>query len=65
MLANRSKGRNKGGKKVQVTGNQPGTSQQVIGPVPQTEDQIPSLPPRGNKRARPQTRARIGQGSEH
>lgn len=62
--ANRSKGKNKGRKKVQITGNQPATSQQMTGPTPQANDQIPSPPPR-NRRARPQTQARIGQGSEH
>lgn len=63
--ANKSKGRNRGGKKVQVTGNQPGTSQQDSGAAAQAVDQVPSPPPRGNRRARAQTRASLGQGSEH
>lgn len=73
MPANRSRDRGKGGKKVQITGNQPVTEQQVTGPAPQSKEQISSpAPPPRNKRARPQaptqarpqTRAWIGQGSE-
>lgn len=58
---NKSKGRNKGGKKVQITGNQPGTSSQATESAQtQAHSQTPALPPRGNRR----TRAKIGQGSE-